>query len=795
MTSYAQYSKPEPEFVALLNSLPATDKTNVTLEDYRTALQVLPNFPNTTYPGPKDCDTSETTIPVRDGTSIPVRIYSPHDSVKGDALPSILFHIHGGGWVGGTLDLGHPHCLWFSSHNVVVVNIDYRVCPENAWNVPQEDCYDVYRAVHKAAVEGDKEQLNKWGIPAFDTDKVFLYGTSAGAQMATACTILDIENGRQGKIRGLFLHGSSSVDPHLFPTEKIQGDHSMIQNKDAPFLDARDVERYVAWRNSPAEADRFFSPLVALSDEVLKQFPMVFNQVYGMDCFRDGHILFAERMKELGVDNAPRTSAPAPSVPTSQFVISPELSERFIDNVNGIRDEWAGMKVFIAAIAGYDSVKPRPLPLGEPRHIPFLRRWSERFINTILNAVIGKVLWDEHKYKEIKAELKESTEVFVQDLREMTSTAQSLRSLVFATYKRALKNGSLQFSETEAHALAYDGIKYGIRYAPNLLKKPTSQPTNAGQKAPNPIVKANPFLPPNPALYVNSLLQSHYIVLNKFPVIPGHFILATNEFEKQGYPLAVGDLKAVLEVVRGWENDNGCDTEETPEEARSHKSLYGFFNSGRESGASQPHRHIQFVPLKEGEMDELWATQMFRDSAGENGIVEGTVGDMQVRYQSKVAYKHYFVRVPVECDGEKLWRMYTMLLSLAEYTLLHPTTPAEEVINDISERWDTISATQRPMDADVPFSYNMSFTKGWMGILPRTAETVYVVDKEEDSGVEMDGVKIKCPGLNLNGTAMAGMMLVRTRKEMDVVLNDPSRVAGTIGGIGVPQHGLPKSSL
>ncbi|KAK6541989.1 hypothetical protein TWF694_007762 [Orbilia ellipsospora] len=303
MASYAEYSKPAPEFEALLANIPKQDSTNFGLEDYRYGLEHLGDFTNPHYPGPKDCDTSDTTIPARDGTGIPVRIYTPHESVKGQGLPSILFHIHGGGWVGGNVEFGHPHCLWFSSHNVVVVNIAYRLCPENPWNTPQDDCYDVYRAVHDAAVAGDENKLKEWGIPAFDTEKVFIYGTSAGAQITTACAIIDIENGRAGKIKGLFICASSAVDQHLFPMDKINGDNSFIQNKDAPFVNTLDVTRFTAWRNSPPEADRYFSPLVALDDDMLRQFPKVFNEVYGMDCLRDGHILFAERMKEVGVDS------------------------------------------------------------------------------------------------------------------------------------------------------------------------------------------------------------------------------------------------------------------------------------------------------------------------------------------------------------------------------------------------------------------------------------------------------------------------------------------------------------
>ncbi|KAK6353914.1 bifunctional AP-4-A phosphorylase/ADP sulfurylase [Orbilia blumenaviensis] len=381
----------------------------------------------------------------------------------------------------------------------------------------------------------------------------------------------------------------------------------------------------------------------------------------------------------------------------------------------------------------------------------------------------------------------------------MAASTTSLRSLVFSTYKRAATAGALTFSETEVHNIAHDGINYQIRYAPNLLKKPigAAQPQNPSHSAPpNPTPKPNPFLPPNPALYVTAIPRSHYLVLNKFPVIPGHFILATNDFEKQSCPLAVGDLEGVLSVLRGWETDSSEQVDGGDDDgAKEYRCLYGFFNSGKESGASQPHRHLQFVPLTRSEMDGLWATQLFGSNPGENGVVEGRIGDLKVRYQSKVMYKHYFTRIPSDCKPEELWKMYSTLLSLAEYTLSHPTTPADVVLKEVNEQWDTISTTQRPMDIDVPFSYNMSFSRGWMGILPRTAETVYVVDQDEDSGAVVDGFAIKCPGLNLNGTAMAGMTLIRTRKEMDVVLADPGRIARTVGGIGVPQQDTNRASL
>jgi ATP adenylyltransferase len=72
--------------------------------------------------------------------------------------------------------------------------------------------------------------------------------------------------------------------------------------------------------------------------------------------------------------------------------------------------------------------------------------------------------------------------------------------------------------------------------------------------------------------------------LNKFPVIPDHFILATKAFKEQTDLLENDDLAAAYECLKEYKK-NG-------------EELFGFFNSGKHSGASQPHRHIQFIPVE-----------------------------------------------------------------------------------------------------------------------------------------------------------------------------------------------------
>jgi sulfate adenylyltransferase (ADP) / ATP adenylyltransferase len=73
------------------------------------------------------------------------------------------------------------------------------------------------------------------------------------------------------------------------------------------------------------------------------------------------------------------------------------------------------------------------------------------------------------------------------------------------------------------------------------------------------------------------------LVLNKFAIVPEHFILATKEFKEQTHLLEEDDLGVAYACLQTW-RDHG-------------RELFAFFNSGEHSGASQPHRHIQFLPV------------------------------------------------------------------------------------------------------------------------------------------------------------------------------------------------------
>ena len=74
-----------------------------------------------------------------------------------------------------------------------------------------------------------------------------------------------------------------------------------------------------------------------------------------------------------------------------------------------------------------------------------------------------------------------------------------------------------------------------------------------------------------------ALGAAHVVVLNKFPVIDRHLLLVTRQFEDQHTPLSHADFDALAAVIA------------------VHGGL-GFYNGGRTAGASQAHKHLQWVP-------------------------------------------------------------------------------------------------------------------------------------------------------------------------------------------------------
>ena len=145
-------------------------------------------------------------------------------------------------------------------------------------------------------------------------------------------------------------------------------------------------------------------------------------------------------------------------------------------------------------------------------------------------------------------------------------------SLVIARTAEAQALGTQLPIESEEQPLPDAGLPFVVRLARGLARKP-----QATEQAP--AVPRNPFLPPfEPGLFVQELTATHRVLLNKFNVFPHHALVVTHAFEPQSQRLGLADFEALhlsLEAVDGLV----------------------FYNATTVAGASQPHRHLQVVPL------------------------------------------------------------------------------------------------------------------------------------------------------------------------------------------------------
>lgn len=163
-------------------------------------------------------DTEYITVKSSDSYDVKVRIYKR--SNKGDNLP-VLIYFHGGGFFGGSVDVVEQLCkLLVSKVDCIVLNVDYRLCPEAHYPEPLEDCW----AVTRWAFEHRKELGGA-------NSKLAVAGDSAGGNLAAAITLRDRDEksnmiGFQAliypavNISGKYTQYYRGTDPSLYHTTK-----------------------------------------------------------------------------------------------------------------------------------------------------------------------------------------------------------------------------------------------------------------------------------------------------------------------------------------------------------------------------------------------------------------------------------------------------------------------------------------------------------------------------------------------------------------------------------------------
>jgi ATP adenylyltransferase len=147
---------------------------------------------------------------------------------------------------------------------------------------------------------------------------------------------------------------------------------------------------------------------------------------------------------------------------------------------------------------------------------------------------------------------------------------------IVETTRNALASGVLLPVPTNHTFIDDSGIRFFVRVLSGLARKDEARKKQDAETKRGRSV--NPFLPPEKDLTVGNITDTHLAVLNKFNVVEHHLLIVTRHFEDQDALLTMKDFEALWLCMAEY---NGL----------------GFYNGGREAGASQQHKHLQMVPL------------------------------------------------------------------------------------------------------------------------------------------------------------------------------------------------------
>ena len=213
--------------------------------------------------------------------NIPARFYRPILTTKQDKLP-VLIYFHGGGWTIGDIDTHDPVCrLLADSGKFSVLNVGYRLAPENKFPAAVEDAWSAYNWV----VDGQGDYL---GI---DTGAISVGGDSAGGNLATVVSIM----ARDAKLNLI-------CQSLIYPATSFYIDSDSQREFAEGYFLTREGQKWYHSQYLGSDEDRDnwkASPIFADSLEGLAP---AYILTCGFDPLRDDGLVYSERLKKSGVE-------------------------------------------------------------------------------------------------------------------------------------------------------------------------------------------------------------------------------------------------------------------------------------------------------------------------------------------------------------------------------------------------------------------------------------------------------------------------------------------------------------
>jgi ATP adenylyltransferase len=191
------------------------------------------------------------------------------------------------------------------------------------------------------------------------------------------------------------------------------------------------------------------------------------------------------------------------------------------------------------------------------------------------------------------------------------------------------------------------------------------------------------------------------VVLNKFNVVEHHLLIVTRGFEDQDTLLTLQDFEALWFCMTEFNN-------------------LGFYNGGREAGASQQHKHLQLVPLPLAPEGPAIPIEPLFDGVGAPG---------EPCAIPAFSFLHSFVRLTPDIARDPAAAAKTSFALYGE--MLH------------SVGLNTPDASRLVVQS-MPYCFLV--TRGWMLLVPRSQEFF--------------------DGISLNSLAYAGSLFVRDEGQL-----------------------------
>ncbi|GAB9470286.1 5',5'''-p-1,p-4-tetraphosphate phosphorylase [Globisporangium polare] len=288
-----------------------------------------------------------------------------------------------------------------------------------------------------------------------------------------------------------------------------------------------------------------------------------------------------------------------------------------------------------------------------------------------------------------------------------------LRKTVIEATQRATQTQALKKSTAGVELLppAVDnGIQYILFQAQALNQKPVAiAPSSSSSSTPSTSAPAEkkPFRDPfakehlEQDLFITQVHGTHNLVLNKFSIVDEHLVLPTIEYEAQETPLSKADLRAMWTSMRDLD-------------------AFAFFNCGYESGASQPHKHMQLMSYPSlkafTNLDMPPLLHFINERLRSYPINE-------IVHLPELPFLHFLHRIDLNADTESqaaadhLHAIYEKVRREMN-ALAYPADHAEERATNASEQ--------------LPVAYNLLMTNSFLFVIPRRRQSV--------AGIEVNSI-------------------------------------------------------